>query len=55
MGDPPRLGLPGPDTRALQTVGAPIPNGPGQVSGLPLDHPELASPEIFVTGPRLDN
>ena len=42
MGDPPRLGLPGPDTGTLQTVSAPISNGPGQVSGLPLDHPELA-------------
>ena len=60
MGDPPRLGLPGPGTRALQTgaaltVGAPISNGPGQVGGLPLDHPELAGPKIFVTGPRLEN
>ena len=59
MGDPPRLGLPGPGTRALEAgaalaVGAPISNGPGRVGGLPLDHPELASPKIFVTGPRLD-
>ena len=29
MGDPPRLGLPGPDTGTLHTVSAPISNGPG--------------------------